>query len=207
MPSKEKLPNQIITLALTTFDEIIGVNGTKSLLNYTGLQKFIGNYPPYNLDAEQDLQDFTGLTTGLFEIMGVKGARPIMFRSGMRGFEVMREKFPSLWNMEHVQPSERTPERLFDEFVRIQRIVIAGSAQIFGDIFKIYENDEGFVLENHDCYWCKGMKADEPVCYGSCGFNYSVGKWVMGKEIKVDEPLCHAKGDPFCKFVMHRPPA
>jgi len=207
MPLNDMLPNQVLTLVLVTLDEIAGTNGTKSLLNYTGLKKFIDNYPPYNLDVEQKSVDFTRLTTGLFELMGTNGARPVMFRVGMRGFEIMRERFPALWNLDAIKPEEKTPDRLFDEFVRIQKLIIGGSAQIFGDIFKTYENEDGFVLENHDCYWCKGMSADEPICYGSCGFNFAIGKWVMGKAITVEETQCQAMGAEFCKFVMHRPGA
>jgi predicted hydrocarbon binding protein len=205
MSLKGKLPNQILNLALTTLDEIIGLNGTKSLLNYIDLKKFIDNYPPYNLNPEQNSEDFSRLLTGIIEIMGLKGARPILFRGGTRAFEVMRENYPALWNLEHVQPSEKTPERLFDEFVRIQEIIVNASSQIFGDIYKLYKSGNSLVLENHDCYWCKGLESTEPICFGSCGFNFAIAKWVVGQDVKVEETQCHAMGAPFCKFIMYRP--
>jgi hypothetical protein len=202
---KGKLPNQVLNLALTTVDEVIGKNGTKTILNYTGLKKFIDNYPPYNLDFEQSSKDFSRLLTGIIEVVGLRGARSILFRGGIKGFETMRENYPALWNLEHVKPSEKTPERLFDEFVRIQGIIVNASTHIFGDIFKLYENEDGLVLENHDCYWCKGLKFDEPVCFGSCGFNYAIATWVLGQQAKVKETQCHAAGAPFCQFMMYRP--
>jgi predicted hydrocarbon binding protein len=205
MSLKGNLPNQVLNLTLTTLDEVMGQKGTKSILNYTGLQKFIDNYPPYNLDLDQSSEVFSHLLTGVISIMGVKGARPILFRGGMRGFEIMRENYPGLWNLEGIEPTERTPAKLFSEFVRIQGIIVAASTQIFGDIYKMYECDEGLALENHDCYWCKGLTTEVPVCFGSCGFNYAIAKWIVGPDTKVEETQCHAAGAAFCKFIMYRP--
>jgi len=205
MSLKGKLPNQLLSLALTTMDEIMGKNGTNSLLNFTGLQKFRDNYPPYNLDLEQSSDDFSRLLTGIIDIFGEKGARPILFRGGMRSFEIMRDNYPSLWDLEGIEPTEKTPERLYKEFVNIQNIIVNASTQIFGDIFKLYETEEGLVLENHDCYWCKGLKAKEPICHGSVGFNYAIAKWIMGEDAKVMETHCSAVGDDTCRFVMYKP--
>lgn len=205
MSLKGKLPNQLISLALTTLEEVLGKNGTNALLYYTKLDKFKDNYPPYNLEPEQSSEDFSLLLTGIIDIMGETGARSILFRGGMRSFEIMRENYPSLWNLDGIEPSEKTPERLFKEFVKIQEIIVNTSTQIFGDIFKLYESDEGLVLENHDCYWCKGLKSKKPICHGSVGFNYAIAKWIMGETAKVEETHCRAVGDDVCRFVMYKP--
>ncbi len=207
MSLKGKLPNQIFSLALTTLDEIMGKNGTNSLLNYSKLEKFIGNYPPYNLDPEQESEDFSRLLTGIIDVLGEKGARPVLFRGGMRGFNIMREKYPSLWNLEGIEPTEQTPERLFDEFLNIQKIIVGASTQIFGDIYKLYECDEGLALENHDCYWCKGLKTNEHICFGSVGFNLGIAKWILGEYAMAEETHCCAVGDDMCRLIMYRPKA
>lgn len=205
MSLKGKLPNQIISLAITTIEEVTGRNGVNSILNYTNLQKFIDNYPPYNLELEQSSDDFARLLTGIIDVFGEKGARPILFRGGKRSFEIMRENYPSLWSLDGIEPTEKTPERLYKEFVKIQNIIVNASTQIFGDIYKLYETDDGLVLENHDCYWCKGLKAKEPICHGSVGFNYAIAEWIMGKDSRVEEVKCSAMGDDMCMFIMYKP--
>ena len=205
MSLKGRLPNQLLSLALTTIDEILGKNGTNTLLNYAKLQKFKDNYPPYNLELEQSSEDFSRLLTGIIDIFGEKGARPILFRGGMRSFEIMHDNYPSLWSLEGIEPTEKTSERLYKEFVNIQNIIVNTSTQIFGDIYKLYECDEGLVLENNDCYWCKGLKVKDPICHGSVGFNLAIAKWIMGENAKVEEIHCSAVGDGFCRFVMYKP--
>lgn len=203
--SSKKVPNQLLYLTLTSIEEVMGKNGINTLLNFTKLQKFRDNYPPYNLELEQSSDDFSRMLTGIIEIMGEKGARPILFRGGMRSFTIMYENYPMLFNLEGIEPTEKTTERLFDEFVKIENTILTASTQYFGDIYKMYECDEGLVLENHDCYWCKGVKAKEPVCHGSVGFHFGIANWVTGQKIKIEETNCCAVGDDFCKLVMHRP--
>ena len=205
MSLKGKLPNQLLSLALTTMDEVMGRNGTNTILNYVNLQKFKDNYPPYNLELEQSSDDFARLLTGIIDVLGEKGARPILFRGGKRSFEIMRENYPNLWSLDGIEPTEKTPDRLYKEFVNIQNIIVNASTQIFGDIFKLYESDDGLVLENHDCYWCKGLKAKEPICHGSVGFNYAIAEWIMGEDARVEEVKCSAVGDDMCMFIMYRP--
>ena len=203
--SSKKVPNQLLSLALTTIEEVMGKNGINTLLNYTKLHKFKDNYPPYNLELEQSSDDFARLLAGTIDIFGEKGARPILFRGGMRSFEIMHDNYPILFNIEGVEPTEKTPERLFDEFFNIEKTIVTASTQYFGDIYRLYECDEGFALENHDCYWCKGVKAKEPVCHAAVGFHFGIANWVTGQKIKIVETLCSAVGDDFCKLIMHRP--
>ena len=50
MSMKDKYPNQLYYMLLITAEEILGKNGLNSVLNYAGLQKFIGDYPPSDME-------------------------------------------------------------------------------------------------------------------------------------------------------------
>jgi predicted hydrocarbon binding protein len=205
MTLKEKLPNQLFHLACLTLEEVIGQKGLNSILNFAKLNKFIGNYPPNDQELEHSSEDFTRLITGIVEIMGERGARVILFRAGMRSFQIMLEKFPSLFNLDGITPEERQPDRMFDEFVRIYKFVVDALIYIYGDVYKFYECEEGATLEISPCFWCTGLKTSEPVCSVPAGFEFAAARWILGQEIRVEETLCIAKGDPICKMVMYRP--
>ncbi len=205
MPLKEKIPNQMLYLALITAEEIIGRNGMRSILNYANLQKFIDNYPPNDLAEEQETLDFTRLMAGLIDLVGERGARAIMFRGGIRGFEIFHEQFPSLMNIEGIKPEEKTDDLMFDEFMRIYGIMVDASVALWGDIFKYYPCEEGAALEISPCQYCVGLKTKEPICNAQVGFQFGILRWILGKEVKVEETHCIAMGDPMCRFVMHRP--
>jgi predicted hydrocarbon binding protein len=202
---KEKKPNQVFYIALITSEEILGKNGLNSVLNYSGLKKFIGNYPPPNLDREHSSEEFANLMKGVIDVLGERGARPILFRGGMRSFEIMHEKFPGLININGIEPREKVPERLFDEFKRIYGIIVDGATNLHGDIYKYYECDEGVALEMSPCFWCHGLKTKSPICFQSVGFEFAAARWILGQDIKVEETHCIATGDEMCRFVMHRP--
>ncbi len=205
MPLKEKIPNQMLHMVLLTLDEVMGTNAVKSILNFAHLQKFIDNYPPSDFNDEHYVLDFTRLIGGIIDLVGERGARAIMFRGGVRGFEITLEQFPSLVNIEGIKPEERTDERMFDEFQRIYGIIVQSGVSIFGDVYKYYPCEEGVALEISPCYFCVGLKAQDPICNAQLGYQFGIGRWILGKEIKVEETHCIAKGDPMCRFVMHRP--
>jgi predicted hydrocarbon binding protein len=205
MPLKEKLPNQIFYLGMISAEEILGLNGLNSILNYAKLQKFIGNYPPNNLELEQTSEDFTRLMAGFIEVLGERGSKSITFQLGKRSFEIILEQFPSLLNIDGITPDERTPGRLFDEFVRLQGIMFVAAEHLFGDIYTCYENDEGYVIELSPCYWCRGLKTGVPICNAGNGFSHAIARWIVGQDLRIDETLCIARGDDRCRHVIYRP--
>jgi hypothetical protein len=206
MPLKEKVPNQIFYLACIAVEEVMGKNGLNSILNYSNLKKYIGNYPPNNLNLEIDSIDFTNLATGLVGIMGEKGCRSLMMRGGIKGFEIMHRDFPSLFNIDGLKIEERTPDKLFDELIRIKDIMIAAAGGLFGDgIYKREQRTDQIAYEISPCFWCRGVKAQTPICHGEIGFNIATARLVLGRDVEVEETHCIAKGDPMCRFVIHRP--
>jgi predicted hydrocarbon binding protein len=208
MPLKDKLPNQLFYLAFITIEEVFGKNGLNSILNYAKIPQYINNYPPNTLDLEHPSSDFTRLVSGMVEVFGEKGARSVMMRAGMRGFEIMLSEMPGLFALEGVEVKKGPPDKLFDEFVRIASIMVEASKQIFGeDVEKQYTNEEGWCYELSPCYWCIGLKTEEPVCFGEVGFDLALARWILGKDARVEETHCMAKGDPMCRFVVYRPTA
>jgi predicted hydrocarbon binding protein len=205
MPLKEKIPNQMLYMVLLTAHDILGENAVKSVLNFAHLQNYINNYPPNDLNEEHSIAEFSRLMAGLVDLLGERGARAIMFRGGVRGFEIFHEQFPSLMNIEGITPEERSDDKMFEEFMRIYGIMVDASVPLWGDVFKYYPCEEGAALEISPCQYCVGLKTKDPICSAQVGFQFGVLRWILGKEVKVEETHCIATGDPMCRFVMHRP--
>jgi|GEM_PF-997762 len=202
---KEKFPNQLFYLILLTAEEILGKPGLNAILNYCGMTKFRDNYPPNNMEEEYTSRDFSILMRGFIDVMGEQGVRPIMFRGGIKGFEIMNEQFPQMFDINGITPKERDAEEAFQEFRRIYGIMVEASKVMQGDIFTYYDVEEGVVLEIAPCHWCVGVRAKKPICFPQLGFQFGIARWVTGREIKVEETHCIATGDEMCRFVMHRP--
>ena len=54
---------------------------------------------------------------------------------------------------------------------------------------------------------CHGVSADEPICWHTVGFLEESLQWATGREFKVEETSCRAKGDPTCTFAIAREPS
>jgi len=205
MPLSEKIPNQLLHVALVTAEDIAGKHGLNSILNYAGLQEFIDNYPPYDYEMTHHNMVFIKLVTGIIGVFGEKGARPILFRGGIRAFEILHEQFPAMFAMEGIEAHDKTPERLFDEYKRIYQAAVDASVHIHGDIYKFYDCPEGAALEIAPCHWCLNLKTEKPICFVQSGIQQGFARAILGQTITIEETHCIAAGDPMCKFVIHRP--
>ena len=205
MTHNEKLPNQLFYLSLRVCEEILGEKGLFSILNYIGLKKFIGNYPPNDFEMEHDSKEFTKITTAFVEVLGERGARTLMFQAGKRSFDLMVEVAPTLLNIEGIKFEELPSERRFDEFLKAFKIMTDAASAIFGDVYTLLEQEVGMIYEISPCYLCEDLKTEETMCYIQVGFMQRAAVWILGKETKIEEVLCMAKGDDRCRFVVHRP--
>ena len=205
MLMKNKYPNQLFHLAFITGEEILGKSGFNAILNYAKLQKFIGNYPPGNMELEHPSEDYTRFMASIIDVMGEKGARALLFRGGVRAFEISLEQFPALFNLNGIEPEKKAPEEMFDEFKRIYQIIVNASNSMYGDIYRLYDCDEGVTLEMSPCLYCNKIKSEKPVCFIQVGYQHGLTRWVLGQPAKVEEVECIATGDDKCKIIVHRP--
>ncbi len=193
-------------IALITFEEILGKRGLSSLLNFNGLNAFIDAYPPNDLGLDQDLVDFNRLIIGAIELLGEAAARPILFRSGRRGMQMIIEQYPDLLGLGGVTPERAGRGARFERLGKIHRVLTDASIGLFGEIYTLYENKEGLVLDIDPCFWCHGaVSSSKPICHAAVGTSYELARWVLGDPVTVRETRCRAKGDECCRIVIFRP--
>jgi len=200
---KNNVPNSLMYISLLTLQDIIGKNGFYALLNVSGLPKYREEFPPNNDKVEVPLTEFSGLIKGILEIFGEKGARPLLYNLGRRSFHIILEENPALLGMVglglKLLPKKKRIDKLYS-------VVSNEVNKVFGDIQKYYITDEGFIFEIHDCYWCKGLKTKDPICFPGIGWDLEAIKWATGEEHSAKEVLCRAKGDDICKYVISPEP-
>lgn len=204
MSHQGKLPNILFYITLRVCEDILGEKGMFSILKYTGLRKFIDEYPSNDHEMVHNCEDFTTISTALVEVLGERGAKDIMFEAGKRAFDLMVEVAPSLLNIEDIRPEEIASENRFEEFLKVYRIMTDAASAIFGDVYSVLEQETGMVCEISPCYLCEGLKTEGVICYIQTGFMTGAVEWIMGKEAKVEEVLCMAKGDDRCRFLVYR---
>ena len=69
------------------------------------------------------------------------------------------------------------------------------------------EKDGEIAYIESSCAICEERTSDKPICHLYVGSIGEAVHWATGKEYKIVETHCRAKGDPHCRFIVQEPEA
>ena len=195
----DKIPNSLMYIALLTAEEIMGKNGLHSILNYAKINEYRNNYPNNNEELGVPVADFMKLISSTIQVFGESGARSILHNCGKMAFHLVLKENPALFGLVGLSfkflTKKKRAEKMLDQLNK-------ASNKIFGEVQRFYVGEHGFVTEIYDCFYCKGLKSDQPICSIEVGFEAESLRWVTNDHYEVREVLCRARGDDVCKFVV-----
>lgn len=197
-------PNLIARIYLEAIEEVMGLNGTKALLNMANMQHLIDNYPPRNLSKEFDFADFAHLNEAMEMMYGPRGGRAISLRAGRKAFDQGLKNFGPM-----VGIADRTLRVLPLRFR--MKVGLGAMARAFtstsDQISYVEERDDHFLYVIERCPVCWGRHADSPICHAAMGIILEGLNWgADGLRFKTAEVTCIAKGDPSCNFTISKEP-
>jgi predicted hydrocarbon binding protein len=198
-------PNKFARLTMDAMVEIMGRPGFNAILNRAGLQEYIDNFPPDNLEKGFDFAYFTALNVTLEEIYGERGGRSLAMRAGRAIFAGGLRSFGALAGVGDVA------FRILPANAKL-RVGVPAMANIFSQfsdqISNVYEEGNDKIIYTLErCPMCWNRKVDKPVCYMGQGLLMEGLKWVSnGREFKVDMTTCIGKGDPMGKYIIYKEP-
>jgi predicted hydrocarbon binding protein len=195
-------PNKAGRIALISLEEVMGKNGINAVLNMAGLSYLIDNYPPDDLKREFDFADFGALNQALEEMYGPRGARGLALRMGRASFSHVIRDFGAMVGMADLA------FKVLPLSTKL-KVGIRAMAETFTKISdqtsRVEEDEEKFIYIIERCPVCWGRKTDRPVCFQAGGLLQEGLRWVSGgKDFRVEETLCIAKGDPTCTFFIDK---
>lgn len=197
MPDQKYIDNTLMRVYLDTIQNIIGLQGLNSILNYGRVEKYINNFPSDNDELEIPREDLRKLHQSLLSLFGEKGARGILLRIGREMTFTWLEKRPA------VVKSMKYAIRLLPETKKmrlsLERFVeesekrmpsLKGSSHL-----ELKEDKDYFLLIDDDSYTSEGIISESPVCYVYVGNLETSLEWITGHAHKVEEIQCRARGD------------
>jgi len=197
-------PNKGGRISLIALEEVMGKNGINAVLNMAGLGYFIDNYPPDDLKLGFDFADFGALNQALEDMYGPRGARGLALRMGRAAFaHVIRDFGPMVGMADLAFKVLPLSTKL--------KVGIRAMAEAFTKVSdqtsRVEEDKEKFTYIIERCPVCWGRETDKPVCFQAAGILQEGLRWVSGgKDFRVEETLCIAKGDPTCTFIIDKEP-
>ncbi len=189
---------------LDALEEVMGKNGTNAVLNLAGLGNLIGNYPPNNLDREFDFADFGALGQAIDEMYGPRGGRGLALRAGRATFADAISKFGAMIGIGELA-FKVIP---LGTKIKVGLRAMAETFTKFSDQHsEVEEKGDRFIYTIYQCPVCWGRSNNQPICYGAVGILQEGLRWVSGgKDLRVEEFDCHAKGDEYCRFDIFKDP-
>jgi predicted hydrocarbon binding protein len=191
--------NAIMRQALVAAGEVMGENGLNAVLRSSGLEKYIGSFPPDNLEPAIVTAQYAGFNQAIEDFYG-RGAKGMLRRIGKASFQYAQREQAALMGIAGVA-LKVMPEKQRIKFILngLADALRKSNPQV--DI-RLDESGEHIAYVESTCGVCHSRRSDAPVCHLYVGSIAEAVQWATGKPHEVVETHCMACGDPFCRFEV-----
>jgi len=191
--------NSLVRQALTSMQEVMGDNGLNAVLKTCGLDKFVDNFPPNDLEPSIKASQYAQLNQAIEDFYG-RGGRGILKRVGRASFQYGIREQAALLGIAGVAL------KVMPQKERI-KFILNGMANALKKSnpevdAHLEENDGKLAYVESTCAICNGRHSEKPICYLYIGSISEAVQWATGKEYEVIETHCVAKGDEYCRFEI-----
>jgi predicted hydrocarbon binding protein len=191
--------NGIVRQALMSAEEVMGANGLHAVLRASGLERFVNNLPPNDMQPSINTSDYARLNQSIEEFYG-RAAKGMLRRIGKASFQYGVREQAALLGVAGVA-LKLLPERQRIKFILNGMADALKKSNSEVDAW-MEEKDGKIAYIERTCAICWGRQSEQPVCHLYVG---SVGEavlWATGVEHEVIETHCIARGDEYCRFEV-----
>lgn len=197
-------PNKMGRMMLFALEDVLGKNGVNAVLNLAKLRHRINNYPPDNLDLGWSFDEMGALNQALDDTYGPRGGKGLAIRAGRAGLYYAIKDFGSVLGVADLAI------RLLPMGIKM-KVGLNAMVDTFNktsdQIVRLEEDADHFYYHIVRCPVCWGRHSTVPICHAGLGLLQEGLHWVTGgKNIRVEETECIAKGDPTCLYVIDKRP-
>lgn len=191
--------NSLVRQALTSAQEVMGDNGLNAVLRTCGLERFIGNFPPDNLEPSIQASQYARLNEAIEQFYG-RGGKGMLRRIGKASFQYGVREQSALLGVAGVGL------KLLPEKQRIKFILngMVSALKKSNPQVNAWVDDSGDRLAyvESTCAICHSRHSTEPICHLYVGSIEEAVRWATGKDYRIIETHCLAKGDEYCRFEV-----
>src|SRR6185503_7732617 len=191
--------NALVRQALTSAQEVMGENGLTAVLKTSDLERFVGNFPPDNLEPSIQASQYSKLNEAIEAFYG-RGGRGMLRRIGKASFQYAVREQAALLGLAGAA-LKLLPEKQRIKFIlnSMANALKKSNPQVDA---RLDESGERLAYMESTCAICYGRHSEAPICYLYVGSISEAIQWATGREYQVVETHCVAKGDPYCRFEI-----
>jgi len=191
--------NSLVRQALTSAQEVMGDNGLNAVLRTSGLERFIGNFPPNTLEPSIQASQYAKLNQAIEDFYGRAG-KGMLRRIGKASFQYAVREQAALLGVAGVA-LKLLPEKQRIKFILNGMVDALKKSNPQVDA-RLDDTGDKLAYIESTCAICHSRHSQTPICYLYVGSISEAVQWATGKEHQVIETHCLAKGDPYCRFEV-----
>lgn len=199
----EEVDNFLFRKWLETLQNIVGKNRLNSILNYSHLNTYIGNFPPDNDDLAIPVQYLQHLYMAVLELFGQKGAHSLQLGVGKEVRNLIEGRpiiTKPLKAAAHLLPVSKRMRMALEKF--IEQSLKRAPTTLGDNRFELREEPEYFLFIDRNYEGSEGVIANSPVCGFQTGMLQYAVEWITGAPHRVEEIECRAVGHPADVFKI-----
>jgi predicted hydrocarbon binding protein len=190
--------NALVRQALVAAQEVMGENGLTAVLRTSGLERFVGNFPPDDMNPAIQTSQYARLNAAIEEFYG-RGGRGMLRRIGKASFEYAVREQAALLGVAGMA-LKLLPEKQRIKFILNSMVSALKKSNVQVDAW--VEDGEHVAYLETTCGICHSRTSEMPICHLYVGSIGEAVRWATGREHIITETHCLAKGDPYCRFEV-----
>jgi predicted hydrocarbon binding protein len=202
IPEGAPYVNALLLQMLRGVEEVLGQNGLNAVLRSSGMQRFVGNPPPNNLEHDVLAREYARLNAAIEEFTGRAG-KGMLQRIGRASFRWGMKEQSAVMGLAGIA-LKALPQRLR------MRAILLGLRKGLMDIVDyglvdVRDKDGVLIYTDYACTICHMRHSDKPACHLYTGTLGEAMAFATGKdfrEFEIVETHCKARGDGFCRFEI-----
>ena len=198
-PEQWRFTNALMRQAIMAIGQVMGQQGLKIVLRQAGLERYVDELPPDDLEQDVSTVDYAALNQAVEEFYGRAG-KGMLQRIGRASFRYGVEEQATLMGV------AGAALKVMPQKARI-KFILTQMAKSLMDVNQdtsivVQETPQGFVFADFTCGVCCCRKAEHPICHLYIGSISEAVKWATGQEYEVREIECRAMGAEACRFLV-----
>ncbi len=191
--------NALVRQALVAAQDVMGENGLDAVLRASGLERFVGNFPPDDLNPSIQASQYARFNAAIEEFYG-RGGRGMLRRIGKASFEYAVREQAALLGVAGAA-LKLLPERQRIKFILNQMVSALKKTNPQVEAW-VDDNGGRVAFIESTCAICHSRVSETPICHLYVGSIGEAVRWASGREHQIIETHCLAKGDPYCRFEV-----
>ena len=191
--------NGLVRQALISAEEVMGANGLNAVLRSSGLERYIDNFPPNDMQPGIKTSDYARLNKAIEEFYG-RGGRGMLRRIGKASFQYGVREQAALLGIAGAA-IKLLPEKQRIKFILNGMVNALKKSNPEVDAW-VEERDDSLAYIEKTCAICWGRNSETSICHLYFGSITEAVQWATGKEYNIIETHCLAKGDEYCRFKV-----